>query len=255
VHEETWRIEGERFADSFNPRRAIISDRGRLGYLKVLSDGTSADPWTEQWANEQIFSELSESLGLPCIEARAGHVEGEAGAITVFMEGRKISELEQAGFQIAPVLEAALNRDQFGLVVALDLWLLNVDRGAHNLFITTEEGRPRVRLIDHGHTLLLPRTDKRAEPPPEDWEAFVLSGVLDDAEMTRRIIEGSYLRPYVTPEEIKAGARTIAQVRDDHIDEIVDAVPDEFLHAPPQAISTLLKHRRSAIPRSLEEVL
>jgi hypothetical protein len=97
ANDETWRIEGDRFADSFNPRRAIVSDRGRLGYLKVIAEGLPEDPWIEQWANEQIVSGLAHLLGIPCIEARAGYIEGEAGAITVFMEGRKVSELQQGG--------------------------------------------------------------------------------------------------------------------------------------------------------------
>lgn len=243
---------GDRFADSFNPRRAIISDRGRLGYLKILSQ--PEDPWIEQWANEQIVSEVAGLLEIPCIEARAGYADGEAGAITVFMEGRKVSELEAGGFRAQPVLDAALNRDQFGLVVALDVWLLNIDRGSHNLFITTEEGRPRVRLIDHGHTLLLPRSEKRAEPAPDDWEAFVVSGVLEERAVTERTLN-SYLRPHVTTEEIKAGARTIAQVGDAEIERIVEAVPDEFFRAPRRAISTLVMHRRDALAHCLEEAL
>jgi hypothetical protein len=56
---EEWYIEGERVSDSFNARRAIRSDNGRLGYLKVLNDATPEDPWQEQFANEEIASRLA----------------------------------------------------------------------------------------------------------------------------------------------------------------------------------------------------
>jgi hypothetical protein len=251
--DEQWRIEGDRFSDSFNPRRAIMSDRGRLGYLKVLADHYDEDPWLEQWANEQIVSELASELGIPAVEAQAGIVDGEAGAITVFLEGRKLSELEMGGFRVAPLLEATLNRDQFGLIVGLDLWVLNTDRGSHNLYVTMEEGRPRIRLIDHGHTLLLPREEK-APSRPGDWESFVVSGFLEEPAMTRRAL-GSYLRPFTTPEEIREAVRTITQVSDETIAAVVDGVPEEFLFCGRGAMTTLLINRRDRLEGCLEEGL
>jgi hypothetical protein len=50
---EEWHFVGDQFGHSFNPRRAIVSDRGRAGYLKMLRKGTD-DLWLEQWANEEI---------------------------------------------------------------------------------------------------------------------------------------------------------------------------------------------------------
>jgi hypothetical protein len=252
--EETWRIEGDRFADSFNPRHAIISDTGRIGYLKVLGGNYAEDPWVEQWANEQIISELARTLGLPAVEARAGSVEGQRGAIVTFANGRKLSELEAQGFRVAPLLDAALNRHQFGLIVAFDVWTLNVDRGAHNLFIPVEQGRPVLNLIDHGHTLLLPRESKHADPAPADWEEFVASGVLEDASMTQLVLS-SYLRPYAAPEDIKGGVETITRVGDDVIEGVVDAVSDEFLCCPRPAMIRLLINRRDELARCLEEAL
>ncbi|MGZ6580048.1 MAG: hypothetical protein ACXVFE_03555 [Gaiellaceae bacterium] len=249
--EEHWHLEGDRFADSFNPRRAIVSDQQRFGYLKVLGDNIAEDPWLEQWANEEIVSKLAARLEIPAIEAWAGEVEGEVGALTVFLEGRKLSDLEQAGYRVATIIESALNRDQLGLMAAFDIWILNADRGASNLFVTMEEARPRVRLLDHGHVLLLPRESKRCDPAPPDWEAFVESGELEAAEVTASV--GGYIRQFVSPEELLAGARTIAQVGDDAIIEAVQGPPDEFFHCPRAAITKLLIARREALVGCIEE--
>jgi hypothetical protein len=119
---EEWHFVGDQFGDSFNPRRAIMSDRGRAGYLKMLREGTD-DPWLEQWANEEIVSNLAHALGLASTEVRAGWVEGEAGAIAVFMEGRKISELQLYGYALEPVLQNLQNRADVGTMAALDFWI------------------------------------------------------------------------------------------------------------------------------------
>jgi hypothetical protein len=251
--DEVWRLEGDRFADSFNPRRAIASDRGRIGYLKVLADGHADDPWKEQWANEQVVSDLATILGIPAIEAHAGEVEGEVGAITVFMEGHKLSELEQAGYRVATLLDVALNRDQLGLIVAFDVLILNIDRSAGNLFITTEEGRPRLRLLDHGHTLLLPRSEKGADPPPSDWDAWVTSGVLETPEMAQRL--SSYLRQFVEKEEIVSGAERIAELSDQDLEKAVDRVPEEFIFCRRSAILGLLQNRRDRLANVIQEAL
>jgi hypothetical protein len=252
---ETWHFEGDRFADTFNARQAIASDEGRLGYFKVLKDDTPPDPWIEQWANEEIASRLARLLDIPAVEATAGSVDDESGAITVFLEGRKLSELEVSGRHIRPLVEGALNREQFGLIVAFDVWLLNVDRHTGNLFVTVENGRPRLRLIDHGHTLLLPRETTLASPAPDDWEEFVVSGALEDVQLTRQTL-GSYLRQYVSPEEVKAGARTIAQVRDEAVADVVHAVPEVFFCGPtPAAVTSLLTNRKNNLSELLEGAL
>jgi hypothetical protein len=253
--DDDWHLEGDRFADSFNMRQAIASTEGRLGYLKLLQDTTPEDPWIEQWANEQIVSDLARLLDLPAVEAAAGAVEGTRGAITVFLEGRKLSELEFAGYRLEPLMAGALNRAQFGLMAAFDVWLLNVDRGTANLFVTVEGGRPRLRLIDHGHTLLLPREQKKAMPAPADWKEFVVSGVLEQEDLTKQTL-GGFLRAHVASEEIKEGARTIAQVEDDAIARVIEAVPEEFFCGPtPDAMASLLTNRRDKLSECLEGVL
>jgi hypothetical protein len=249
--EEHWQLEGDRFADSFNPRWPIVSDQRRFGYLKVLGDDISEDPWLEQWANEEIVSKLAAHLGIPAIEAWAGEVEGEVGALTVFLEGRKLSELEQAGYKVATIIDSALNRDQLGLMGAFDVWILNTDRGPGNLFVTMEEARPRVRLLDHGHALLLPREQKNCAPAPENWDDFVESGQLETAEVTARV--GAYLKQFVSPEELVAGARTIAQVGDDAIAEAVQGPAEEFFRCPRSAMNKLLIARRDALVGCIEE--
>jgi hypothetical protein len=45
-----------------------------------------------------------------------------------------------------PVVRASVNRDQFGLIVSLDVWVMNTDRGSHNVYITLDDGRPTLRL-------------------------------------------------------------------------------------------------------------
>jgi hypothetical protein len=251
----TWHFEGDRFADTFNARQAIRSDDDRIGYFKVLRAETPDDPWLEQWANEQIVSELARLLKLPAIETHAGFVEEEPGAITLFSHGHKLSEFEALRFHLPPLVEAALNRDQLGLVVAFDIWLLNVDRHTGNLFVTVEDGRTLLNLIDHGHTLLLPREQKKASPAPDDWEEFVVSGALEEPDVTNQTL-GNYLRPFVKAEEIRAGARTIANLGDDEIASVVDVVPDGFLCGPPPAAMTrLLTHRKEKLSECLEGVL
>jgi hypothetical protein len=247
--EETWHFIGDRFSDSTNPRRAIMSDRGRVGYLKVLSENMEPDPWLEQWANEQIASMLARELGIPAVEARAGEVEGELGAIVVFMEGRKLNELHLARFEERPIMEGAANRDQLGLVVAFDVWILNVDRGPHNIFMAVEDGRPSVALIDHGHVLLLPREQKVGPEAPDDWLACVVSDHVNRDELNQSIRQG-HLAQYASPQEIAAGARTIAGVSDEMIDSAVLGIDERFFCCHPEAIATLLKHRRDGLGES-----
>jgi hypothetical protein len=257
VNDERWQFVGDRFADSFNPRRAIMSDEGRVGYLKMLADTIEPDPWLEQWANEQLASVLAGEIGLPAVEAWAGEVESELGAITVFMEGRKLSELQMMGFQERPVIEGASNRDQLGLIVAFDVWMLNVDRGPANLFVAMEEGRPRIALIDHGHSLLLPRESKvsAAGDSPnssEKWLECVVSDYPNRPDLAESIRAG-YLSQYVSPQEIVAGARIIAAVSDETIDGAVEGVDERFFCCHAEAIGTLLKHRRDGIGESCGE--
>jgi hypothetical protein len=213
------------------------------------------EPWLEQWANEEIFSRLAALLGIPCIDARAGVVQGIPGAITVFMEGNKVSALQMLGFAAEPVVGAATNRNQFGAIVSLDVWLMNSDRAPHNIFITTTQGRPNVRLIDHGHILLLPRQEKVAEPEPEDWDGFVRAAPFSGDEWTERLLSGNYLRQFVTAEEIVAGAANITSLGDDEIRASVEAVDDQFFFAAPDAIVTLLLQRRDSLAPCLEGVL
>jgi hypothetical protein len=249
---EEWRFEGELFSESFNPRRAIFSDQGRVGYLKVLAEGHDADPWLEQWANEQIVSELAASLGLPCVEARAGWVNGEPGAITLFLEGRKVQELSALRFAVEPIIASAANRAQVGLMVAFDFWVMNTDRGQHNVFITFEHGRPTIRLIDHGHTLLLPREQKGCSPPPNNWQDFVVSGAFDEQAFNQQVGRG-FLWDLATREEILAGAQTVRGVPDTTIDSAVAGVDDEFICSDRVALSLLLKHRRDCLVECLGE--
>jgi hypothetical protein len=88
-------VEGDLFSDSFNPRLPVVSSHGRLGYFKVLQDGASSDPWDEQWANEEIFSGLAHALDIPCVDAKATMIGDQRGAVAVFREGHKLSELQQ----------------------------------------------------------------------------------------------------------------------------------------------------------------
>jgi hypothetical protein len=188
-------------------------------------------------------------------QVRAGNVEGERGGITVFVEGTKVSALTALGFKPEPMVTAAANRDQLGLMVAFDLWVLNVDRGAHNVFVIVEDGRPYVRLIDHGHTLLLPRTDKGADPAPADWEAFVDSDVLETAEMMQRLLSNNYLKQFVGNDDILAGAKVISEnVSTEVIDVAVEAVPEEFFFSDRSSIGRLLRKRKERLPAHLGEV-
>jgi hypothetical protein len=251
-HGGDWRFDGDAFADSFNQRRAITNTEGQYGYLKFLQDGTEPEPWLEQWANEEIVSRLADLLDLQCTEVRAGAVEGVRGAINVFMEGNKVSSLNGLGFQAEQVVRAAVNSDQFGLIVSLDIWIMNTDRGAQNVYITLEGGRPRVRLIDHGHTLLLPRP---ITPDPEDWDAFVVSGHFEEKAFTERLLGSNYLRSFVTAEEIVAGAGNITSLGDDEIRSAVEGVDEQFFFATRDAIVTLLLNRRDRLAACLEGAL
>jgi len=227
-----------------------MSDRGRVGYLKVLPGQFEADPWIEQWANEQIVSTLACELGIPAVEARAGEVEGELGAIVVFMDGRKLSELHLLGFQEKPIVEGAENRDQLGLMIAFDVWILNVDRGPHNIFMAVGDGRPNIALIDHGHVLLLPRDQKGGQPAADDWLTHVVSDHVNREEQNQSIRQG-HLSGYASLQEIAAGARTIADVSDATIDSAVSGIDERFFCCHPDAMATLLKHRRDRLGESL----
>jgi hypothetical protein len=254
-HGDNWRFDGDAFSDSFNQRRVITTSDGQYGYLKFLQDTTAEDPWLEQWANEEIVSRLADLLEIPCTEVRAGAVEGVRGAVTVFMEGNKVSALQTLGFAPEPVVRNAVNRQQFGLIVSLDVWTMNTDRGSHNVYITLEGGRPTLRLIDHGHVLLLPRSEKGAEPEPDDWDAFVRSDQFDDNAWTERLLNGNYLRAFVTAEEIIDGAGNITSLGDDQIREVVEAVDEQFFFATRDAVVTLLLKRRDRLAVCLEGVL
>src|SRR5215211_531509 len=131
-------------------------------------------------------------LEVPCTECRAGVVEGVRGVISVFMEGNKVSMLEAMGFAAEPVVRAAVNRNQFGTFVSLDVWSMNIDRGAHNAYVTMDSGRPILRLIDHGHTLLLPRQEKGADPAPADWDTFVGTDRFKEKALTQRLLQENY---------------------------------------------------------------
>jgi hypothetical protein len=250
MNEEQWHFVGDRFSESMNPRRAIMSDRGRVGYLKVLDENSyPSDPWLEQWANEQIAGALADTLGLPVVEARAGEVEGELGAIVTFMDGHKLSELQMKGFEERPVVEGAANRDQLGLIVAFDVWLLNIDRGPANLFVSHEQGRPRIALIDHGLCLLLPRAHKvgdENERTEEEWLECVVSDQVNRPDLAQQI-RGGHLAQYVSPQEIVAGSRTIAGVSDEAIDAAVQGVDERFFSCHAEAIARLVKHRRDGL--------
>jgi hypothetical protein len=247
AHGDDWRFDGDAFADSFNQRRAIVSTDGKqFGYLKYLRDETPEDPWLEQWANEEIFSRLSALLEIPCTECRAGAVEGVRGAVTVFMEGNKVSMLQTLGFAVDPVVAAAVNRNQFGTIVSLDVWTMNTDRGAHNAYVTMESGRPTLRLIDHGHTLLLPREEKGDDPDPERFAT---------KEWTQRLLAGNFFRPFVADEEIVASAGNITSLGDDEVRSAVEAVDEQFFLADRDAMATLLLQRRDSLRTCLEEAL
>lgn len=222
--------------------------------MKLLSDQNPVDPWSEQWANEEVAANLAEALGIPTVEARAAEIDGELGAVVVFMEGRKLSELHLTGFQERPIIEGAVNRNQLGLIVAFDFWIMNADRGAHNVFITFPDGRPRIAVIDHGHSLLLPRSDKVGDHGPENWLEYVVSGHLEREDLSQRLRQG-HLVQYVTPQEVMAGARAIAGLTDDTIDSAVQGIDERFFCCHPEAIGTLLKHRRDRLEQCLGEVL
>jgi hypothetical protein len=166
-----------------------------------------------------------------------------------------VSSLQELRFSPDPVIRAATNRHQFGLIVSMDVWIMNIDRGAHNVYITLDHGRPTLRLIDHGHVLLLPRNEKGAEPDPDDWEAFVQSGAFEDSGWTERLPSGHYLRPFVSEEEIVAAAGKITSLGDGLIREAVEAVDEQFFFATREAVVTLLVRRRERLEACLEAVL
>jgi hypothetical protein len=123
---------------------------------------------------------------------------------------------------------------------------LNADRGPHNLFLTFEAGRPTLRLIDHGHVLLLPREGKNCSPPPEDWADFVVSGRLEEEALSRSLLTG-YLAQLATAQEVLSGARTIQELPETAIDDALEPVDDEFFLCGKETIVTLLKHRRERL--------
>ncbi|MCL5676875.1 MAG: hypothetical protein M1602_03225 [Firmicutes bacterium] len=205
---------------------AGASPRGALrhGFFKFTT------PKNHYWggpaaANELIAAGLARLVGLDAADVVPARIEGHLGAVSLVRPAahlvgwRELSKTVQGN-----VRRHIANAHQFRLMLAFDVWVLNIDRATGKNIIAYKEtvGSPwRVYFIDHGHTLHGNYDRWRWGGPPHArfwndlWRYYgVPSGV------------GRYLTAY---RQVEPYVRRIAAITREQIRREVRAVPSGLL--------------------------
>lgn len=205
-------------------------------------------------ANELVASGIARELNLPSPEGvileiteefiKATDLKTDSGAKVTAGLHYGSSDSEDAIYkkEAIDLIGDVSNKNKFPGIVLFDMLTINGDRdNAGNYFVKPLEDRNfTFHIIDHGHCFGTPNWDKKIDQKLGTWTPNYLK------PMAANIVGTNPFTEYID---------RIKNIRDDFIDEIVDAIPSEWDVPTDErtALSMFLKGQRDSIDTILYE--
>jgi hypothetical protein len=197
------------------------TDDGRLFVVKLRGAGQG----TRALIAELVAGELARAFGLAVPEIALVEVDAQLAASERDPEIQDLLrasaginlglEFLPGALMFDPAADGPVEAGLAGRVVALDAYVMNVDRTPRNPNLLVHRGA--IWLIDHGASLI--------------WH-HAWDGGLAGADRTVRVLRDHVLLPFAAREPERWAGELGARLPDDTLAAAVAALPDDWLVAP-----------------------
>ncbi|MHB9144096.1 MAG: hypothetical protein ACYC5Y_02015 [Symbiobacteriia bacterium] len=224
--------------------KTTVAAAPRRGFFKFT------DPENHYWggpaaANELIAAGLARLVGLDAADVIPASIEGHLGVVSVVRPAANLIAWRDVPARVHRDVERQVaHANQFGVMLAFDAWVLNIDRASGKNVIAYQRAKEaawRVYFIDHGHTL-------HGNYDRWRWGGHYRSPFWDDLWRYYDLPQGvrSYLTSY---RQVEPYVSRIQRIKPKAIQRLVQLVPRELL-APEEArlIEELLLWRQARLP-------